>query len=85
MGVDIVTLNTVNVVYGMLIELAGYNGATDTSGNTAPGANVLTAENVTAAFGVIDMGGPAGAAGAVYEDLGGNYGYYVINSVSSIP
>jgi hypothetical protein len=80
-GVDIVTLMNVNVVYGLLFQLAGYAGATDMAGNTAPGSNVLSAENVTAAFGMIDGGGAAGEVGAVYQDLGGNFGYFVLNFV----
>jgi hypothetical protein len=76
LGVDIVTLMNVNVVYGMLIDLAGYLNQTG-----ALGANVLTAENVTTAFGMADGGGVAGEAGSVYQDLGGNFGFVVMNFV----
>jgi hypothetical protein len=75
-GVDIVTLMNVNVVYGLLVDLAGYLNQAG-----ALGANVLTAQNVTAAFGMMDLGGVAGLAGSVYQDLGGNYGYVVMNAV----
>jgi hypothetical protein len=67
-GVDIVNLLGVNVVYGLEVLLSDSR------------MNVLTAENVTTAFGIID-GGPGGSLGSIYEDLGGNFGYYVIDFV----
>jgi hypothetical protein len=62
-GVDIVSLANVNVVYGMDVLLSTSN------------MNVLSAQNVTSAFGQIDGGAPG--TGNIYEDLGGNFGYFV--------
>lgn len=62
-GTDIVNLTNVSVVYDLAVLLS------------RSGTNVLSAQNVTAAFGMINGGGGA----SIYEDLGGNFGYFVTN------
>ena len=71
-GVDLVSLMNVNVVEALFVILSNSN------------MNVLSALNVTTGFGQIDMGPlPTGqtTTGNVYQDLGGNYGYYVTDAL----
>jgi hypothetical protein len=69
-------MTNVSVVRELLIDLSGYLNQAG-----ALGTNVLSATNVTCAFGTIDGGGVAGEAGSVYIDGGGNRGYVVMNFV----
>jgi hypothetical protein len=62
-GVDTVNMLGVNVAQQLMMTLTG------------SGRNTLTAENVTACFGMINGGG----GDSVYGDLGGNFGYIVFN------
>jgi hypothetical protein len=65
MGVDTVNMVSVNIAQQLMMTL------------TNSGRNTLTAQNVTACFGMINGGG----GGSVYADLGGNFGYIVFNFV----
>jgi hypothetical protein len=62
-GVDIVRMMNVNVLYNLAVHLSH------------SGLNTLSAQNVTSAFGMMDGGGGS----SIYEDLGGNFGYFVVN------
>jgi hypothetical protein len=65
-GVDIASFTNVNVAEMLSVLLS------------SSGMNVLTAQNVTTCFGTIDGGT---GFGNLYADLGGNYGYIVIDFV----
>jgi len=67
-GVDIVTMLGVNVAGNLMIALS------------SSGLNTLTAQNVTAAFGIVNGGG----GNSLYDDAGGNFGYFVTGFLGSL-
>jgi hypothetical protein len=67
-GADIVTMLGVNVAGNLMIALS------------STGLNTLTAQNVTAAFGMVNVG-----ANGLYDDAGGNFGYFVTGFPGSLP